>query len=105
MTSTVAPSTTIIPGEPIEKSQAPTTPLYRTGKPFAVVQFGPGGKGRVVFLPEGAEVRIVGPSGLAKCFEVMFENQLYNIFKVDLLGSWATPIKPIRALRAASACA
>ena len=114
MTSTVSSSTMRIPGEPIEMSAAPVTPLYRTGKSFAVVHYEEAGKGRIVFLPEGAEVRVVGPSRLGKCYEVMFENQLYNIFKVDLLGPWSMPIepapvkpsrmRPIRAL-AAGACA
>jgi hypothetical protein len=114
MTSTVASSTMRIPGEPIETSEARVTPLYRTRKSFAVVHFEEAGKGRIVFLPEGAEIRVVGPSSLGKCYEVMFENQLYNIFKVDLLGPWSTPIepapvkpsrmRPIRAL-AAGACA
>jgi hypothetical protein len=106
MTSTVASSSTRIPGEPIETSEAPvTTPLYRTRKSFAVVHFEEAGKGRIVFLPEGAQVRVVGPSRLGKCYEVMFENQVYNIFKVDLLGPWSTPIEPIRALKMVSACA
>jgi hypothetical protein len=33
---------------------------------------------------------------LCECFEVMYENQFYSIFKVDLLGPWSTPIKPTR---------
>jgi len=110
MTRTDASTTTIILGEPIEKSAARTTRMYRLGKPFAAVQFEPAGKGRIVFLPEGAEVHVIGPSCLCKCFEVMFETQLYNIFKVDLLGPWSTliepdPIKPILALATVGACA
>jgi hypothetical protein len=62
---------------------------------------------------------------MAECCEVMLENQLFNIFRVDLLGPWSTPIKlspikpspiqpspiqpsplkPIRALAAMGACA
>jgi len=70
-------------------------PVYRTKKTFAVVHFEETGKGRIVFLPQGAEVRVIGPSSIGKCFEVMFENKLYNIFKVDLLGPWATLAAPI----------
>ena len=44
------------------------------------------GKGRIVVLPEGAEVRVTGPARLRECFEVVFENRYYSIFKVDLLG-------------------
>jgi hypothetical protein len=96
-TGTVAPSTTRVFGEPLEKSEAkseaPVTRVYRLRKPFATVHFEPDGKGRIVVLPEGAEVRVIGPSGVCECFEVMFETQRYNIFKVDLLGPWSTPIK------------
>jgi hypothetical protein len=115
MTRTDASSTTIIFGEPTEKREAPATRAYRLTKPFAAVHFEPAGKGRIVFLPEGAELRVIGSSRLCGCFEVMFENQLYNMFKVDLLGPWSTPIgrasmkanatKPIRALAAVGACA
>jgi hypothetical protein len=125
MTRTDASLTTIIPGEPIEKSEAPVTRTYRLRKSFAAVHFEPAGKGRIVFLPEGADVHLVGPSRMAECCEVMLENQLFNIFRVDLLGPWSTPIKlspikpspiqpspiqpsplkPIRALAAMGACA
>jgi hypothetical protein len=105
MTSTVAPSTTRIFDGLTEKSKTRVTQVYRTKKSFAVVRFEPTGKGRIVVLPEGAEVRIVGPSQIGKCFEVMFDDQLYNMFRVDLLGPWATQIKPIPGLRAVAACA
>jgi hypothetical protein len=120
MTRTDASSTTIILGESIENREAPATRAYRLTKPFAAVHFEPAGKGRIVVLPEGAELRVNGPSSLCGCFEVMFENQLYNMFKIDLLGPWSTPIKataikralmkgnaikPIRALAAVGACA
>jgi hypothetical protein len=93
-TRTDASLTTIIPGEPVEKSEAPATPAFRLRKSFAAVQFEPAGKGRIVFLPEGAELHVVGPSRMGECCEVRVENQLYNIFRVDLSGPWATPIKP-----------
>jgi len=109
MTSTVAPSTAGIFDKLTEKSELPVTRAYRLRKSFAAVHFEEAGKGRIVFLPEGAQVRIVGPSSLCKCLEVMFENRLYNMFKVDLLGIWASPtksspIKPAKAL-AVGACA
>jgi hypothetical protein len=97
MTETDLSSTAVIFGGPAAESQAPSTPAYRTRKSFAVVHFEPAGSGRIVFLPEGAEVRVVGPSRVCECFEVTFQNQLYNIFKVDLMGPWATPIKPSRS--------
>jgi hypothetical protein len=119
-TITDASLTSANPGEPIEKSEAPVTRTYRLRKSFAAVQFEPAGKGRIVFLPEGAEVHVVGPSRLDECCEVRLENHLYNIFRLDLLGPWSTPIKPspikpspsqprplkpIRALAAMGACA
>ena len=101
---TLASSTTIICGAPAEKSEPPATRLYRIRKSFAAVHFDEVGKGRIVFLPEGAVLRVIGPSCLSEFFEVMFENRFYNIFRVDLLGPWSSRIEPIRAM-AARACA
>lgn len=103
-------------GAPAEKSEAPVTQAYRTRKSFAVVHFEPAveavHKGRIVFLPEGAELHVVGSSCLGECFEVLCEKQLYNIFKADLLGVWSTPIRtrPLRtntvqSMAAIGACA
>jgi hypothetical protein len=74
---------------------------YRTRKPFAAVHFDEASKGRIVFLPQGAEVRVIGPSSIGKCIEVMFEKQRYNIFKVDLFGQAAIPAYPanVKAIR------
>ncbi len=94
----------------MEGGEAQASAVYRTRKCFAVVHFEHAGKGRIVFLQEGAELRLIGPSCLSECFEVAHGNQLYNIFKVDLLGSWSAQIKPsritpIRSLAAVGACA
>ena len=102
---TLASSTTTICGAPAEKSESPATRVYRTRKAFAAVHFDQAGKGRIVFLQEGAELRVIGSSSLSDCFEVMCENRLYNIFKVDLLGPWSSRIEPIRAMAAVGACA
>ena len=109
MTSAVAPSTVRIFDKLSNKSERPNARAYRLRKSFAAVHFEAAGKGRIIFLPEGAEVRVVGPSSLAKCCEIMFENRLYNMFKADLLGIWASPTKssplqPAKAL-AVGACA
>lgn len=109
MTSTVATSTARNFDKLSDKSERPVTRAYRLRKSFAAVHFEEAGKGRIVFLPEGAEVRIVGLSSLAGCCEVMFENRLYNMFKADLTGIWASPtksspIQPAKAL-AVGACA
>jgi hypothetical protein len=76
------------------ETQAPAAQMYRIKKSFAAVHFEPAGQGRIVFLPEGAELQIVGPSCLYGCFEVRCENRFYNMFKADLLGPWANPIAP-----------
>jgi hypothetical protein len=110
MTNTVASLITTPLTAQIERGEAQASAVYRTRKSFAVVRFEHAGKGRIVFLPEGAELRLIGPSCLRECFEVANENQLYSIFKVDLLGPWSTQIKPsrimpIRSLAAAGRCA
>lgn len=93
MTHAVAPLTMIPFAAPTRKGEAETPRVYRLRKCFAVVQFDAGLKGRIVFLPQGAEVRIVGGSCLPECFEVAHEGRQYNIFKADLLGSWSSPIE------------
>jgi len=68
--------------------------VYRIRKSFAAVHFEQTEKGRIVFLPEGAKLSLIGSSScLREGFEVMHEGQLYNIFKADLLGPWSTPIE------------
>jgi hypothetical protein len=101
-TSALAPSTTRTFDRLSDKCERPNTRAYRLRKSFAAVHFEAAGKGRIVFLPEGAVVRVIGPSSVAKCFEIMFENRLYNMFKADLLGIWASPTKssPIQPAKA-----
>ena len=91
----VAATTIICSPSTILRSEAPAERIYCLRKSYATVHFDPAGKGQIVFLPKGAELRLLGCSRLCECFEVMYENQSYNIFKVDLLGPWSTPIKPI----------
>jgi hypothetical protein len=109
-----ASSTEIILSPPLERCVGAVTQMHRLRKSFAAVYFIPAGKGRIVFPPQGAGVRVIGSSCLCGCLEVMFENQLYNLFKVDLLGCRSTfinhkpaepePTKPVRAL-VVGACA
>jgi hypothetical protein len=109
MTNAVASMTMIVLAAPAENGDAQAPEVYRLRKCFAVVQFDAGAKGRIVVLPEGAELRMAGPSALCKCFEVVCKNQRYNIFREDLLGPWSTPIKNSRSgsmrARAVGACA
>ncbi len=109
MTNTVAPLTTIPLAVPAENCTAEAPPIYRLRKPCAVVHFEKAGKGRIVFLPEGADLRLVGPSPLCKCLEVACDNQIYNIFQVDLLGPWSIPVRNSRRgmvrVKSIAACA
>jgi hypothetical protein len=97
-------------------SELPAARLYRIRKSFAVVHLEQTAKGRIVFLPEGGELRVVGLSPcLREGFEVLYERRLYSIFKEDLLGPWSNPIEStqmeesksgaIRAIPAMGACA
>jgi hypothetical protein len=67
---------------------------YRIGKSFAAVHFDLPEKGRIVFLPEGAELCVVGTSRVSGCFEVRCQDRLYSLFIEDLLGPWSTPVGP-----------
>ena len=68
-----------------EKSEPPASGVYRLTGSVTAVHFEQDGHGRIVFLPKGAELEVVGFSGLRNCFEVMWEGQLYSVFKVDVL--------------------
>jgi hypothetical protein len=109
MTNAVAPLTTIPLAAPLEMDEVEAPRVYRLRKSFAAVHFEPSGKGRIVFLPEGAVLQVVGPSRLAQCCEILRENQLYNMFEEDLLGPWSMRVKKrsVRPILAAvvAACA
>ena len=110
MTNTVACLTTMAFAEQIENDAAQAPNSYRIRRCFAAVQFDLAGRGRIVSLPEGAELHLIGPSCLRECFEVTHGTGHYNVFKVDLLGPWSTVIKTsrvkrIRTLAALEACA
>src|ERR1700729_124734 len=91
MTNAVAALSTIPLGAPTEYGEAKAPRVYRLEKSFAVVRFEATGNGRIVFLPAGAELKVVGSSRLSECFEVLWQDQLYSIFRVDLLGPWSNP--------------
>ena len=104
MTQPVISSTMRLPGTRLDKSEDQTARVYRIGKPLAAVQFDLAARGQIVFLPEGAELCVVGPSSLVGCFEVLCEERLYNIFKADLLGVWSVPIRLRRRKPVPSFC-
>ena len=97
MTKTTASPATGIHALSTERIEASAARAYRIGKSFGVVLFDESGHPSFDILPEGTEVRLIGASRLSECLEVMYGNQLYNIFKVDLLGPWSSPILPIRS--------
>lgn len=102
MTKTYASSITIFRNARAEKRDVPASQVYRINKSFAAVHFEQTGKGRIVFLPRGAKLSVVGASScLCEGFEVMYERQLFSIFKADLLGPWSNPIEsnPIESIR------
>lgn len=109
MTNAVAPLMTIPLAPPTESSEVQAPRMYRLRKSFAVVHFEASEKGRIVFLPEGADLRVVGPSALCKCVEVLCGNQRYHIFQEDLLGPWSMPVRSSRRgmvrIKAVGACA
>jgi len=89
------------------KNDASAGQGYRSLKSCVAVHFDPAGKGEIGYLPEGAVLRVIGPSAcLREGFEVVFDEQVYNIFKVDLLARCSQVVEPIRAVgRAVRACA
>ncbi len=91
MATSVAVTTTAFV-TPAARSEVSPVRVYRLRKSFAAVQFRAAGKGRIVFLPEGAELRVVGSSCLCGCLEVLYENGAYSVFKVDLLGPGSVQI-------------
>jgi|SRR5580704_14306334 hypothetical protein len=93
MTNLVTSLAARIPGTQFDTSHDQVTRVYRIRKSMAVVHFDLAAKGKIVFLPEGAELCVIGSSSVAGCFEVLCEKRLYNIFKADLLGVWSAPIK------------
>ena len=107
MTTPMLSSSVWLSGMDRNGSNYPAARTYRTKTSFVAVHFDQAGKGRIVFLPEGAMLRVVGlSSSLRKAFEVMFENELYNVFEIDLVARSTLIYEPIRAKsRAIAACA
>jgi hypothetical protein len=106
MLSTVV-SSEKIPDVPTDEITVPVTRTYRTKTSFVAAHFDQAGKGRIVFLPDGAMLRVIGVSScLREGFEVMFENQRYNVFGIDLCARSSLIREPIQAKgHAIAACA
>lgn len=104
MTTPAVSSTGSLPGVISNESQVPARRTYRTTTSFVAVHFDESGKGRIVFLPYGATLHVIGRSScLPAGFEVEFEHRHYNVFEIDLLAR-STPIcQPTQAKRRAEA--
>jgi hypothetical protein len=104
MTTPVVSSTTFLLGATSNESDVPAKRTYRTTTSFVAVHFDQAGHGRIVFLPFGAMLHVIGRSScLPEGFEVAVEHLHYNVFEIDLLMR-STPIcEPIQAQRRAQA--
>ena len=74
-----------------------TNRTYWTTTSFAAIQFNKRGKGAFVYLPEGAMLRVGGPSRLSGCVEIRFDKQVYHVFRVDLLYRSNLVYAPIKS--------
>jgi len=92
---------------PAELGVVASTRAYRTRTSFVAVRLDQAGKGRIDFLPEGAELRVIGPSScLPEGFEVQFEHRIYNVFERDLITRSILILEPTRFKgRATAVCA
>jgi hypothetical protein len=87
MTSAIVSLKPAHPRVASEENNLTATRTYRTTTSFVAVHFDQAGKGKIVFLPKGAELRVIGPSScLREGFEVMFEEGPYNVFEIDLVA-------------------
>jgi len=98
MTTPAASSMAFLPALTSHESDASGERTYRTTASVVAVHFDGEGKGRIVFLPFGAVLHIMGRSScLPEGFEVVFEHRRYNVFEIDVLAR-STPIhEPIRS--------
>jgi hypothetical protein len=107
MTTPMVSSTVLLSGVIRHESRAPAGRTYRTKTSLVAVHFDHAGKGRIIFLPDGAMLRVMGPSPcLREGFEVVFKNELYNVFEIDLITRSTLNCEPIRTKsRVIAACA
>jgi hypothetical protein len=92
MTTPVVSSMAFVPAANSNENNAAATRAYRTKTSFVAVHFDEPGKGRIVFLPKGAKLHVVGRSScLPTGFEVVFRRRYYNVFEIDILVR-STPI-------------
>ena len=104
MTSSAESSMALLPAATRKNSAAPLTRAYVTNTSFVAVHFDEAGKGRMITLPKGGTLRIVGPSCyLREGCEVTFEKLIYHVFEIDLMTRSALIFERIGTKRRAMA--
>ena len=63
------------------------TGTFRLTKSLKAVKFDENGKGIMVELPVGADVRILGTSTIKGCLEILCDEERYNVFEKDLMSN------------------
>ena len=97
MKAAVVPLKTALPSVASDADNVRPTRAYRTKTSFVAVHFDDAGKGRIVFVPYGATLRVIGPSSLLPDgFEVKFEDFVYNVFETDLVARSILISEPTR---------
>ena len=107
MTAAVVSLKAALPRVISEENIPPAARTYQTKTSFVAVHFDQTGRGRIVFLPEGAIFRVMGASScLREGLEVVSEMRTYNIFEIDLVSRSTELREPTRMKgRATAACA
>jgi hypothetical protein len=91
---------TALPTVASEETSAHSTRADRTKTSFVALHFDDAGKGRIVSLPYGATLRVIGPSSqLPDGFEVKFEDLVYNVFETDLVARSILTSDPTQGAR------
>ena len=104
MSSAAVSFRTAFPCATRDESNAPSTRAYRTKTSFVAVHFDETGRGNIVFLPEGAALRVTGPSScLPEGSEVTFERRTHHVFEIDLMERSVLVFETIGAKRRALA--
>jgi hypothetical protein len=72
--------------------------VFRLTKEITGITFSPEGRGSLSTLPVDAQLRLTGQTSLSGFVDVTYCDQLYSIFRVDLIARSATA----RAMAAAA---
>jgi hypothetical protein len=107
MMAWVALSVYGVPDVSSQKKAGSASRAYQTKTSFVAVHFDEAGKGRIVFLPGGSMLRVVGPSSyLFAGFEVIFDKRIHHVFEIDLITRSNLIFETVKAKRRAmAACA